>query len=168
LRVYIHFSGKNGCGLLIRAGPESGGGGLGVESVWVADAGSEPVYINIYGDPFGYEIVPVIKGGKLPPPNWRRISFASGKEDTDEDIRRIKVYALHSGDKVLSFSQGGAGVGDPLERDIEAVRKDVRNELVSLKSARDDYGVVIHPVIFEVDRPQTEKLRREIKRKQAK
>ena len=104
----------------------------------------------------------------MPPPNWKRISFANGKEEADEDIRRIKVYALHNGDKVLSFSQGGAGVGNPLERDIEAVREDVKNDLVSLESARDDYGVVIRPVTFEIDLPQTEKLRAEFKRNHTK
>jgi N-methylhydantoinase B len=54
---------------------------------------------------------------------------------------------------------GGAGVGNPLERDIEAVREDVRDGLVSVESARDDYGVVIDPQTLEVDESETNKLR---------
>jgi N-methylhydantoinase B len=38
---------------------------------------------------------------------------------------------------------GGGGWGDPLDRDPEAVRHDVVEELVSPKAANDDYGVVL-------------------------
>ena len=38
---------------------------------------------------------------------------------------------------------GGGGWGDPLERDADRVCKDVRDELVSAGSARDNYGVVL-------------------------
>jgi len=39
--------------------------------------------------------------------------------------------------------QGGGGWGDPLERDIAAVERDVADNLVSVEAARDIYGVVI-------------------------
>ena len=91
-----------------------------------------------------------------------------GHWETEEDTRREAIYELHSGDKVVDYSQGGCGVGDPLERDVEAVREDVRNELVSIKSAREDYGVIVDPVTFEVDRKGTESLRKELQREQAK
>jgi N-methylhydantoinase A/oxoprolinase/acetone carboxylase beta subunit/N-methylhydantoinase B/oxoprolinase/acetone carboxylase alpha subunit len=38
---------------------------------------------------------------------------------------------------------GGGGWGDPLERDAEAVARDVRDEKVGLESAREHYGVVL-------------------------
>jgi N-methylhydantoinase B len=38
---------------------------------------------------------------------------------------------------------GGAGFGDPLKRDPEAVREDVLDEYVSVVAARDRYGVVL-------------------------
>ncbi|MDE0674108.1 MAG: hydantoinase B/oxoprolinase family protein, partial [bacterium] len=38
---------------------------------------------------------------------------------------------------------GGGGYGDPLDRDPEAVARDVRYEYVSRRSAFDDYGVVL-------------------------
>jgi len=46
-----------------------------------------------------------------------------------------------------------------LERDIEAVKDDVRDGLISLESARKDYGVIIDPKTFEVDQLETESLR---------
>lgn len=36
---------------------------------------------------------------------------------------------------------GGAGYGDPFERDPQAVLDDVLDELVSIEAARRDYGV---------------------------
>ena len=36
---------------------------------------------------------------------------------------------------------------------------DVRNELVSLRSAREDYGVVIDPATWTIDEAETLKLR---------
>ena len=54
---------------------------------------------------------------------------------------------------------GGGGWGDPLERDPQAVLEDVRNEFVSAPAARDDYGVVVDTVAWEVDGAATERLR---------
>ena len=62
-------------------------------------------------------------------------------------------------DLVVSLSGGGAGVGPPEERDPEAVRMDVKNELVSLKAARDIYKVVLEPDTLEIDYEATKKLR---------
>ncbi len=51
---------------------------------------------------------------------------------------------------------GAGGWGDPLERDPEAVLRDLRNELISAVSARDDYGVVIDVAAWQIDRAATE------------
>ncbi len=69
-----------------------------------------------------------------------------------------------------AVTAAGGGFGDPLERDPEAVRDDVRDDFVSLKAARDIYGVVINtePELYEVDYPATEKLRVEAKKKKGK
>jgi N-methylhydantoinase B len=54
---------------------------------------------------------------------------------------------------------GPGGWGDPLERDPARVLRDVRNELVSPESARDDYGVVIDTKAWMVDTEATALLR---------
>jgi N-methylhydantoinase B len=63
----------------------------------------------------------------------------------------------------VALSSGGGGFGNPLERDPEAVRDDVRDGFVSLEAARDIYGVVINtePELYEVNTDATEKLRAE-------
>jgi N-methylhydantoinase B len=142
-------------------GPGKWRGGCGVDNVWVADADPEPVYVAYAADPFDYDVVPAIEGGKIPPPNQKRLILANGKEETPNETRQKKFYVLHNGDKVVDFTQGGCGVGNPLERDLEAVKEDVRDGLVSVESAKKDYGVIIDPTTFEVDMRNTEKLREE-------
>ncbi|MGI9625063.1 MAG: hydantoinase B/oxoprolinase family protein [Acidimicrobiales bacterium] len=44
---------------------------------------------------------------------------------------------------VRSVSNGAGGWGDPLDRDIELVLQDVRDEYVTIEGARRDYGVVV-------------------------
>lgn len=68
---------------------------------------------------------------------------------------------------VIAYQHGGgAGFEPPLLRDPEAVRDDVLDELVSLKAARDKYGVVLKGTLEEydlaVDVPATESLRRQM------
>jgi N-methylhydantoinase B len=48
-------------------------------------------------------------------------------------------------DIIYLFGDGGAGYGDPIDRDPELVLKDVINELTSIEYARDIYGVIIEP-----------------------
>jgi N-methylhydantoinase B len=53
------------------------------------------------------------------------------------------VYEVGPGDGLYVRWNGGGGYGDPLERDPEAVRRDVRDGTVSPEAARDLYGVVL-------------------------
>jgi N-methylhydantoinase B len=62
---------------------------------------------------------------------------------------------------------GGAGFGPPLERDPEAVKEDVLDEIVSPERARDKYGVVLTGSLeaydLEVDAAATEALRAQMR-----
>ncbi|MES2492130.1 MAG: hydantoinase B/oxoprolinase family protein [Pseudomonadota bacterium] len=64
---------------------------------------------------------------------------------------------------------GGGGWGDPLERDPEQVRRDVRDEYVSIAGARHDYGVAIsgdpvrHPEALVIDHAATAACRAEMR-----
>ena len=74
------------------------------------------------------------------------------------------TMTMYSGEVLRHELAGGGGWGDPLERDPESVLWDVRNELVSVKSARDDYGVIVQSDGWRIDYNATEKLRLYIKR----
>jgi len=51
-----------------------------------------------------------------------------------------------AGDRVRMSTGGGGGYGDPRQRPVELVVKDVIRGFVSIESARDDYGVVFDSV----------------------
>jgi len=67
---------------------------------------------------------------------------------------------LKSGDHLLTLAGGGAGVGAPEQRDPRAVAQDVKNELVSVKMAREVYRVAVDPGTLEVDHVSTAELRK--------
>ena len=80
----------------------------------------------------------------------------------DEPIlRRGKLarYRLRRGDVARLITGVGGGYGNPLERDPEAVRQDVRNELLTVADARRLYGVALDPQTLEIDETLTRKLR---------
>lgn len=66
---------------------------------------------------------------------------------------------LEAGDMCSNRTNGGGGFGDPLEREPELVREDVIDGYVSIKGAREDYGVVIDPQFLNIDFEATESLR---------
>jgi N-methylhydantoinase B len=69
------------------------------------------------------------------------------------------TMTIHRGDVFRHVLAGAGGWGDPLERDPEAVLKDVRNELLSPAKAQADYGVVIDVQAWAVDGSATERCR---------
>jgi N-methylhydantoinase B len=84
----------------------------------------------------------------------------------DQKVLHSKAsYVLKSGDTVCEILNGAGGYGDPLDRDIDAVRKDVIGGYVSIDKARKEYGVVIDPDIKEVNKEETAKRRLLLKRK---
>ncbi|MGD9528920.1 MAG: hydantoinase B/oxoprolinase family protein [Pseudonocardia sp.] len=62
----------------------------------------------------------------------------------------------------LGISTGGAGYGDPIDRDPVAVEKDVADGLISDWAAAQVYAVRFHPETGRVDLTATEALRSEV------
>jgi N-methylhydantoinase B len=69
--------------------------------------------------------VEVLKGNEV-----ERYSFVSGLGLTTDDVVRV-------------VTSSGAGYGDPKKRDPEAVRRDVKNGILSPERARDVHGVEV-------------------------
>jgi N-methylhydantoinase B len=80
-------------------------------------------------------------------------------DGTVEQIVDNKVLVLESGERFITRSAGGGAVGDPFRRDPAKVRDDVLNGFVSVRGAREEYGVVLDDVTLEVDRDATTLLR---------
>jgi N-methylhydantoinase B len=70
---------------------------------------------------------------------------------------------MKRGDLFRHEVAGGGGWGDPLERDPALVLKDVLNDFVSERAAREDYGVVLtgNPLVVDENatRSRRERLR---------
>ena len=64
---------------------------------------------------------------------------------------------------MISKGGGGAGWGNPLDRNPERVREDVEEMKVSIRRARNVYGVVINPRTRAVDYKATEELRKTLR-----
>jgi N-methylhydantoinase B len=85
---------------------------------------------------------------------------------TPREFKRGKHKAeLQAGDRVLIRSGGGAGWGDPLARDPEAVLADVIAGYVSRTAAERDYAGVLIDVAgdFSVDQQATAALRTKLR-----
>jgi N-methylhydantoinase B len=103
--------------------------------------------------------------------------LAGGLEATGNEIRvrragtamefpnaKASIVGLKAGDRFVIRSGGGGGFGSPLERPAETVREDVRQGYVSLRAARDYYGVVLAADTLSIDRAATDHLRRRLRR----
>ncbi|MGH8709157.1 MAG: hydantoinase B/oxoprolinase family protein [Burkholderiales bacterium] len=73
------------------------------------------------------------------------------------------TMTVRNGDVLRHVLAGAGGWGDPLERDPDAVLRDVRNELLSPAKARADYGVVVDTRRWAIDAPATEAERSRIR-----
>jgi N-methylhydantoinase B len=74
-------------------------------------------------------------------------------------VRDVPVY---EGDRLVFETAGAGGVGDPLERNPDAVARDVRWSLVSPEAAENEHGVVLTGD-GSVDASATEARREEIR-----
>ena len=142
--------------------PDSGGpgkhrGGLGLvrEYRYLADRGTLQMRADrVRFAPYG------LYGGK-PGGRSKNVYDPDGANVTLES--KVKNRPIAAGEVVRHVMAGGGGYGWPFERAVEAVLRDVRDEKVTVESARADYGVVIDPRTLEVDPAATERLRAEMR-----
>ncbi len=132
-------------------------GGAGINIV-VRPYGT-PMDCHVTGDgasnpPFGlFGGTPGIGGG-----NYRE-NLEAGHRDYCSSKGYMKI---EPGEVWVGVSSGGGGYGDPLARPAEKVCEHVRDEIISFKTARDNYGVVMDPETFQLDEIATAKLRAKI------
>lgn len=84
----------------------------------------------------------------------------------DDELHTVEsksTNTLEPGEIASVQTPGGGGYGDPLERDPQAVLRDVVNEKVSVQSAQNDYGVVVDLESRTVDAGATDRHRAELR-----
>ncbi len=98
-----------------------------------------------------------------------RVFLAAVEEGIDtrriEELPIVNEVNIHPGQALDGEDSSSGGYGDPLERDPERVRHLVREGWVSLKRAREIYGVVIDPALelLAVDKEATNALRTQLR-----
>ena len=89
-----------------------------------------------------------------------RRSYAYLNPDNENELLPSKwLRELKQGDVVRVELAGAGGYGNPLERDPEAVARDVRQGKLTSEHARSEYGVAIDPGTQEADLDETGRLR---------
>jgi len=141
--------------------PDAMGAGKwrGAPGVTMSMLNYETTPVRVFQYASGQENVPHgILGGK---PGVGGVTYAYDPKEPDKRTfySVLGGYILPPGWVETTVASGGGGYGDPLERDVEKVREDVMDEFVSVKSAREDYGVVLYPKTYEIDYKATEELR---------
>ena len=119
-------------------------------------AGGYPANTNYYLFKRNTDILQRFARRRMP----NDIAEVEGQEELLQ-LRQIDIYQGPSDVYEVAFA-AGAGYGDPLERDPEAVRKDVYLEDISLRAAREIFCVVLtgEGEELRVDVPATAELRR--------
>ena len=129
-------------------------GGLGLEKVY--EATTTDVMVSHRGERFAS--APWGLHGGAPGRSGR--AFIRRRDGTEEQLPSKKMIVLRPGDQLWEYIAGGAGHGDPLERDAGRVLADVQDRKVSREAARDVYGVALTSEGTGVDEVAT-KARRE-------
>ena len=77
------------------------------------------------------------------------------------------IYEIQAGYALEGIIAGGGGFGDPLDRDPEFVRRDVRRGWVTAEKASETYGVVLDftPELFAVKPEETKTLRSKLRKR---
>jgi N-methylhydantoinase B len=88
------------------------------------------------------------------------LNGAAGRvaQKTGKNLRTKGLQIIPDGDRLVLELPGGAGMGNPLDRDPELVARDVRDGLVSVENAKSLYKVAV-TAIGSVDTEATELLR---------
>jgi N-methylhydantoinase B len=82
----------------------------------------------------------VLGGGTAQP---GRVRVYKDGATEPEIVYKSEDYALAPGDIVIIETGGGGGYGDPRERDVAAIERDVRRGYVTAAAAQRDYGVTV-------------------------
>lgn len=130
-------------------------GGLGVETE--LELGSDDTQVVVFGDG---DVEPAfgLAGGGDGTLNSIKLRYPDGTEYVCRSLDLIGAVPKRT--RYHQVAGGGGGYGDPHRRPAELVAQDVRNGVISVRAARQVYGVVVNEATFQVDASATLLLRK--------
>jgi N-methylhydantoinase B len=138
------------------AGPGRWRGGLGVETI-IRFEGENSKGV-VFGDGIDEKARAFgLFGGKQGGINEMEFSFPDGKSHKPQS--KELIADIPSGTVLRQVAGGGGGYGDAYQRPAEQVAKELRNGVLSMRKAKEDYGVVVDPETLDVDSNKTQQLR---------
>ena len=147
-------------------GPGSTRGGLGVDQL-VEQRHAGPVSTIGHRERFGPS--GILGGG---PGQRSRVVVNAGTEQ-ERNIGVLSVNVPVAQGELLSiWTAGGGGYGEPLERPVEQVIEDIKDDYVSIAAAEASYGVALREIDrralrCEVDEAATRRLRERLRGERA-
>jgi N-methylhydantoinase B len=127
---------RGGVGTLWSYRPHKAGGAIALSSM--AQGLQHPATLGILGGEPGTASGIAVAAGEVI--DWADVIAAAGGQDLPLPGAGMAVRA---GQSMIASSQGGGGLGDPIDRDPADVLADIVDGLVSRVAALRDYGVAI-------------------------
>ncbi len=150
-------------------GPGQWIGARGTTAIRHCDAAEEAKTLLMAGDASGTFFPPAGSNGAPYAPTGN-LYMKRKDSDNKEFFPTMCMSPMFAGDILYTECMGGGGYGNPLDRDTEKIRLDVRDEIISASRAKNVYGVVIDPSSLTdnpedvaVDMAATEILRTELR-----
>jgi N-methylhydantoinase B len=134
------------------AGPGRNRGGAGYRKRYRY---LDDVHLSLRRNQFNFE-GPGVLGGHPP---GRRTVLVNPGTPTELIVEDMRALELVAGDVVEFQIAGGAGYGDPHERETDRVLEDVLDGFVSVEGANRDYGVAVDSTGLSVDLELTREFR---------
>ena len=136
---------------------------------WIGGPGLRTCYRPIAGDMecvgFGEGLKNPphgVNGGSMSPGGGIYIEHADGKRTFTSSAGQLLI---REGETWNGVSAGGGGWGNPLDRNPEQVRRDLRDEWISEDTARNVFGIVVGDDLERsLDLAATEQLRAELRK----
>jgi N-methylhydantoinase B len=129
-------------------------GGLGVETVF--EIGSDDTQVVVFGDG---DVEPAfgVMGGGDGALNSIALRFPDGQQKTTLSLDLIT--GVPEGTVYRQLAGGGGGYGSPQRRPAELVAQEVQNGIISVKAARELYGVILDEKTLTLDAAATQRCR---------
>ncbi len=132
------------------AGPGQWRGGLGVETVF--EIGSDDTQVVVFGDG-DFEPAFGVFGGHDGTLNSIKLTYPDGRELVPKN--KDLITGVPKGTRYHQEAGGGGGYGDPKKRPAEIVAQEVRNGIISARTAKGIYDVVIDESTGQLDERAT-------------